>query len=194
MLLLLLMLLTGFIIGANIFVSVDDLKPCQAQPTTGNCAPADAIVAVSGGDTEARAAESIALYQKGWAKTLVFAGAAKDPESPSNALVMKGQALAAGVPEDAILMDDMSINTPENAENIYAIAQKHDIHSVIVVTSPYHQLRTSVLFKKAFAGYGDVRSHPTTTDKNWSTFWWIQPYNWYLVTGEMIKTLPALAQ
>jgi uncharacterized SAM-binding protein YcdF (DUF218 family) len=192
MALLFLALLVAFVLGANAFVQVDDLKQCNMTPTDGQCVAADAVVAISGGNTTSRAEEAVALYKNGWTKTLIFSGAALDPESPSNAEVMKKQAVSEGVPAEAILLDTTSNNTPENADNIRLVAQKHNIHSIILVTSPYHQARASVLFKKVFNNYGYVRNHPTSTDTSWSSYWWLQPYNWYLVLTEMIKTIPAL--
>ena len=42
----------------------------------GDCRKADAIVVVSGGDTNARTDEAIKLYKEGWAPLIVVSGAA----------------------------------------------------------------------------------------------------------------------
>src|SRR5690606_19129558 len=85
------------------YLGPDDLAKCSSGPSDKvGCEMADVIVAVSGGDTTARTVEAIKLYQAGWAPKLVFSGAAEDKDSPSNAAVMRGIALASGVPNEAI--------------------------------------------------------------------------------------------
>ena len=49
---------------------------------------ADAIVAISGGETQERALMAIELYQQGWAPVIIFSGAAADTSGPSNAAAM----------------------------------------------------------------------------------------------------------
>ena len=63
----------------------------------GDCRKADAIVAVSGGDTNARTDEAIKLYKEGWAPLIVVSGAAAaDKTGPSNAKAMYQRAINSG--------------------------------------------------------------------------------------------------
>src|SRR5258708_9715989 len=62
----------------------------------------DAIVAISG-DTGARADTAITHWKAGWAPTIVFSGAALDPESVSSAEIMRRDALRQGAPAIAVL-------------------------------------------------------------------------------------------
>ena len=82
-------------IGA--YLGPDDLRGCT-EPTQdgGACDEADAIIALSGGDTNARANEAIRLYKLGWAPIIIFSGAAADPSGPSNAAAMRKIALGEG--------------------------------------------------------------------------------------------------
>ena len=80
------MLIAAIIWGIGAYLYIDDLRSCGQAPTTSDaCRSADAIVAVSGGDTLARADEAIKLYRNGWARYIVFSGAAADKSGPSNA-------------------------------------------------------------------------------------------------------------
>lgn len=176
------------IFGVQRFVSVDDLPGCESQPTNNGCAKADAIVAISGGDTSARTHEAVRLYMQGWADNLVVSGAALDPRGPSNAATMRREAIDAGVPASAILVDELSQDTNGNALGVAQLAKQHGLHTIIVVTSPYHQRRASIVFGRAFVGIGSVRNHATPDDKYWPSMWWTQPVSWYLVSGEIIKT------
>jgi len=177
------------IIGLTLYLGPNDLSGCDDQPSVKvGCQQADAIVAVSGGDTTARTNEAIKLYQNGWAPKLVFSGAAQDKSGPSNAAVMRRLALAAGVPESAILIEDQSTTTEENAQNTQSIFADNHISSVILVTSAYHQRRAGLEFKADSAGIS-VRNHPVASDKQWSTVWWLTPGGWYLAISEVIKIL-----
>ncbi len=179
----------GIVWGIGSYLAVDDLKKCDAQPNSASgCEPADAIIAVSGGDTAARATEAIKLYQNGWAKWLVFSGAAADKSGPSNALVMKQLAIDAGVSPSSILIEEQSETTKENAEETKSILDQHEIKSVILVTSAYHERRATLEFNKRALGI-TVRSHPVATDKHWSKLWWLTATGWSLAIPEFFRSL-----
>jgi uncharacterized SAM-binding protein YcdF (DUF218 family) len=178
------------IVGLTAYLGPDDLSSCGDQPVATNsaCAPADAIVAVSGGDTLARTDEAIKLYQNSWAPKLIFSGAAEDKSGPSNAEVMRREALAAGVPEQNILIEEYSATTKQNAENTQSLFQQNGIKSVILVTSGYHQRRAGLEFSSRSAGVV-VRDHPVSHDDQWSAFWWLTPVGWYLAVTEFVKIM-----
>jgi uncharacterized SAM-binding protein YcdF (DUF218 family) len=173
------------------YLGPDDLRGCDLQlpDNTGHCRRADAIITVSGGDTSARTEEAIGLYKSGWAPALVFSGAAQDPTAPSNALVMKRQAVAAGVPEAAIFIEESSRTTFENAENVKMIADSEGFRDVLLVTSAYHQRRVSLEFGAAFKESIVARDHPVARDNQWRVLWWLTPSGWWLVGGELAKII-----
>jgi uncharacterized SAM-binding protein YcdF (DUF218 family) len=176
------------ILGLSLFLAPNDLAGCSDGPSdVSRCQKADAIVAISGGDTTARANEAIRLYQNGWASKLIFSGAAQDTSGPSNAEVMQQIALDAGVPVSSIIIEEEGKTTKENAENTQDIFQQNEITSVILVTSAYHQRRASLEFNKRAAGTVQVRNHPVATDKQWSGLWWMTPTGWYLAVTEFFK-------
>lgn len=176
------------IVGLSIYLAPDDLSSCSVHPTTSSpCQVADAIVAVSGGDTVARTREAIKLYQNGWAPKLVFSGAAQDKSGPSNAEVMRREARTAGVPDSNIIIEEYSATTKQNAENTQNIFATNNIKSVILVTSAYHQRRAGLEFSKR----SDValRNHPVATDNQWSSWWWATPTGWFLAISEIVKII-----
>jgi len=169
------------------YLAPDDLGKCVQTPSSEqNCQKVDAIVAVSGGNTSLRTAEAVKLYQNGWGNYLVFSGAAKDDTSPSNAAVMRAQALKDGVPAEAILIDETSRTTHQNAQNVTALFQKNNINSVIVVTSPYHQRRAGLEFHQRLMNV-QVKNHPVQNDSDWPWYWWATPRGWWLAVGEIVK-------
>ena len=176
------------IVGLTIYLGPDDLSSCEGKPSeSGVCQPADAIVAVSGGDTTARTNEAVRLYNEGWAPKLIFSGAAQDKSGPSNAAAMRHEAQVAGVPFKDIIIEEYGATTKQNAENTEAIMQKNDIHDVILVTSAYHQRRAGLEFS-ARSGVS-VRNHPISHDDQWSAVWWTTPIGWFLAVSEFVKII-----
>ncbi len=180
--------IVGLIIGISAYLQPNSFIGCPPQPVKNspNCSSADAIVVVSGGNTQARTAAGIELYQNGWANALVLSGAAQDPMSQSNAAAMRTQALDAGVPLSAILIDEYARTTQQNAENTQTIFQEHDFKKVILVTSGYHQRRASLEFEKRSSDI-IIRNYPVTQDGDWSWYWWLTPRGWWLAGGEIAK-------
>lgn len=171
------------------YLGVDDLQQCSEVPSReGECQVADAIVAISGGDTTARTMEAVRLYQQGWAPRLVFSGAAQDKNSPSNAAVMRDIAKRAGVPEDVITIEEYSRTTKQNAEQTAELLKDDNLDSIILVTSGYHQRRARLEFQKQF-GSIKVLSAPLENDRQWSSWWWMTPVGWYLAIGELARII-----
>lgn len=181
--------IVALILGLSFYLQPNDFMSCGKQPVVNSeCAKANAIVVVSGGDTTARTAAGINLYKKGWADYLVLSGAALDKSGPSNAAAMKIQAEEAGVPAYAILVDEEAMNTQENAVNTQSIFNDRDFHDVILVTSGYHQRRASLEFNKR-AGDTIIRNYPVVSDQDWGWYWWATPRGWWLAGGEVAKII-----
>ena len=173
----------------SIYLQTDDLSGCSIKPSeNSNCQAVDAIVVVSGGDTNARVNEGIKLYKNGWANKIIFSGAAQDKSGPSNAAAMKTVALQAGVPDLNIYLDEYSETTKQNALNSQTIFIEHNIKSVILVTSGYHQRRAGLEFIKRTKNVV-IENHPVYNDKDWSFWWWLTPYGWWFATTEFIKII-----
>lgn len=176
-------------IGLSVFLQPNDLSSCGASVGTASpCKEVDAIVAVSGGDTNARTDEAIKLYENGWSKELIFSGAAQDKSGPSNAAAMRARAIGAGVPATNINVEEYSATTKQNAENTQNIFSKQNIKTVILVTSGYHQKRASLEFNKRATGV-TIFNHPVANDKDWSAWWWLTPHGWWLALSEFFKII-----
>lgn len=147
----------------------------------------DVIVILSGGPD--RTSWGIKLYQDGWAPKLLLVGAALDPTSISNAAAMKKAAVTSGVPETAIVLEEESKNTLENAEKSRPILTALGAHKIILVTSPYHQRRAYETFRKVL-GEGIVIVNSPSGYSDWSAkSWWEQPSSANLTTSEIMKLL-----
>src|SRR5476651_2275352 len=65
----------------------------------------DAIVVISGGDTDSRISEGVKLYEQGWAPRIIFSGAAAEGDV-SNALAMSRIAISSGIPAASIILEE----------------------------------------------------------------------------------------
>lgn len=180
--------------GIGAYLAPNDLSGCELQPSAKpSCGRADAIVAISGGDTSARTTEAVKLYKAGWADKLIFSGAALDKSGPSNAAAMSREAEAAGVPLEDIILEEYGETTKENATNSHDLFEIIGVKDVILVTSGYHQRRAGLEFNARSSGAA-VRSHPVDTDGQWSPFWWLTPSGWYLAISELVKIIVFYAE
>lgn len=170
-----------FIVGSTIFLGPTD-----------PLAKADAIVAISGGDTYSRTIKAVDLYHAGWAPKVIFSGAARDPNSPSNAEVMKQVAQANGVPLSAIETDKSSKNTHQNAILSGTLLKDSSIKTIILVTSQYHQRRASIEFAHSLGENVRIINQPAK-DYYWNQYtWWLSPQGWCTTATELVKIPVAL--
>jgi uncharacterized SAM-binding protein YcdF (DUF218 family) len=152
----------------------------------------NAIVVVSGGDNDLRIDKGVQLWKEGWAKTIIFSGAAAEGDV-SNAKAMKRIAILKGVPEENILIEEKSKTTLENAQMSAVVITENGFKSIILVTSPYHQRRTYELFKKNLP---DVRIiNQSSQDEQWrKKGWWESNVGRFLTLGELGKLFVNFAE
>ena len=181
------------IFGMGVYLSPNDLASCSVSPDVNskneNCKKADAIVVISGGDTNARTARAVELYKHGWGDYLILSGAAADKSGPSNAQAMEKEALRLGVSSSAMYLEENSENTRQNAKLTYQVLKNKNINRVILVTSAYHQRRASIEFNRNYSKDIEIINAPLKEDKHWSKYWWLTPRGWSLATGEIVKII-----
>lgn len=154
-------------------------------------AKADAIVVISGGDTDARISEGIKLFEQKWAPVLIFSGAAAEGDV-SNALAMKRIAVSKGIPAKDILIEENSKTTSENAGMTTEVINSNGIKSIILVTSPYHQRRAYNEFRKSLGKEFAIINH-SAKDEAWrKKNWWENANARFLTFGEMMKNFYSL--
>lgn len=177
----------AFITLISFYLQPNSFIGCDVAPNeSSDCAKSDAIVVVSGGDTQARTEAGINLFKNGWADTLIFSGAAQDKTGPSNAVAMQRQAIQAGIPISATTIEGASESTQQNAKNTKTIFAERGYNDIILVTSGYHQRRASLEFNK-LADTVSIRNYPVVQDGDWGWFWWLTPRGWWLSGGELVK-------
>lgn len=168
---------------AVIFVPMLIALYLSPQDTLGKV---DAIVVVSGGNTDARISEGVKLYLQKWAPKLIFSGAAAEGDV-SNALAMKRIAVTKGVPAADILIEENSKTTAENAEFTAKVIHDNEFKSIILVTSPYHQRRAYTQFRYELGKEFIILNH-SAKDETWrKKNWWENANARFLTLGEIMK-------
>jgi uncharacterized SAM-binding protein YcdF (DUF218 family) len=134
--------------------------------------PADVIVILAGEETE-RVEYGVKLFREGWARKnrMILAGGPLVWKY-TWASLMKEHAISLGIPKKAILLEDKSRTTEEDAIFTKDILNKYGYKSCILVTSPYHSRRATKIFRKVMGDKITMLSAPS--DKSWFSFdeWW----------------------
>jgi uncharacterized SAM-binding protein YcdF (DUF218 family) len=101
------------------------------------------------------------------------------------ACYMRDQAVAMGVPPEAILVENESLHTKENAELVLALLQEHQMRRIILVTSPFHQQRTYLTFAKVSRPHHiDIINYYADTGEWHPATWFVSAQHRKLVKSE----------
>ncbi|WP_379129518.1 YdcF family protein [Paenibacillus sp. sgz500958] len=79
---------------------------------------------------------------------VLFSGGTVFPDSGNEADIAKRQLLALGMPEKAIIAENRSLNTEQNARYTSEILRSRGYSSVVLVTSAFHLPRAVLEFRK----------------------------------------------
>jgi len=96
----------------------------------------------------ARTQRAIELYMEGYAPYLLLSGGlGRYP--PEEAEVMRRLATAAGIPEEALILDKEAHSTWESIEKAREISQQEGWDTVIIVSDPFHMQRSLLMARHA---------------------------------------------
>ncbi len=147
------------------------------------------VIIVLAGDEGGRTDYGITLFEEGYSDKLLLTGCIESTDK------MVQQAIAAGLTENEIIIEDQSVSTYENALNSKQLLLEAGYQSAIVVTSDYHMKRSSLVFNKAFKDtdisltYCSLNQDGFTPEK-----WWSNSYSFKLVFSECIKIVGYFVQ
>jgi uncharacterized SAM-binding protein YcdF (DUF218 family) len=136
--------------------------------------PADAIVVLGAAQYDgrpspvfmARIEHAIALKQAGVAPLLVVTGGKRDGDRTTEAAAARAQALAAGIPDDEILVEDEGRTTLESLRTVARMLRERGLEHAVFVSDRTHMLRVLRIARdEGLVGYGS----PTGTSPTDST-------------------------
>lgn len=89
------------------------------------------------------------LYHRGIVKVLVLSGG-RDPKAPlSEPACMALLCIDAGVPEDALILDELGVDTRASVRTARALAAAHEWDRVLMVSHDYHLARIQIASHQA---------------------------------------------
>jgi uncharacterized SAM-binding protein YcdF (DUF218 family) len=133
------------------------------------------VIIILGGDAANRVPYGAELCKLGYADKVLLSGHA-----------MIGPTLTSGILLNAILMEDRSQTTFENAQYSLKIVQNQGYKSAIVVTSPYHTRRASIIFIHFFKGI-HLTICPVSYNPAMTQSWWKDNNSRQFVISEYLK-------
>ncbi len=177
--------LTGFLVTYRII----DQQSCRDEAQ-----PADVILVLGSAvwpneqpspSLRSRTERAIELYRDGYASHLILSGGlGRWP--PEEAEVMRRLADAAGVPQEALILDLEASSTWESIARAKEILHQEGWETVIVVSDPFHLTRALLMARDAgIVGYGaPALDSPTYTIPSRRVFYTsreVLAVWWYLV-------------
>ncbi len=113
-----------------------------------------------------RARHGVELWQEGWAPGLIFTGGVGE-HAPAESRAAAALASELGVPDQAILLEELSTSTEENAEHAASVIGTSQ--RVLVVTDSYHVFRSERVFSRRFGDATVVGSRPWRSVRVWGS-------------------------
>ena len=101
--------------------------------------------------------------------------------------IMRQQAMALGVPERDIWIQDRSRSTTEDARLSLQVLEAHDVRSVCLVTSCYHSRRAAGTFRKILPAAYTLTVEPEVPLWWRERPWWRQDMGRLAVFSEVVK-------
>lgn len=129
---------------------------------------ADAVVALSG-DSGDRVSEAVLLYKSDYADYLIITFT---DEAARDELIRS--AVRQSFPQENIFVTGSTVfNTVDEAIAVRRLALEHDIDSLIIITDPYHTLRTRIIFESQLKSSDiDVQVRPVRDHWYRNNTWW----------------------
>ncbi|MBW7455152.1 YdcF family protein, partial [Paenibacillus sepulcri] len=88
---------------------------------------------------------------------IIFSGGQVFKDSGNEADIAKRQLIGLNIPANQIFIDNLSLNTEQNAANVKLILDEQHFENPILVTSAFHMERSVLNFKKSSI---DVIAYP----------------------------------
>jgi len=90
----------------------------------------------------ARLNHAMDLYRRGLVGKIILTGGTAEGDTISEAEAGRRYLVAQNLPNEVLLLDEQSTTTWENLQNAAEIARNNGINSVLLVSDPFHMLRS----------------------------------------------------
>ena len=149
----------------------------------------DIIVVLGGGGIE-RVQTALQLYRDGHAKRILITGLGSvSGQSPNHYLHWESRFLLdGGVPSEALLFDDQSANSHEEANNTALLMKSRQWKAALVISDPPHIRRLDMVWGPACVHHGLEYRLIATEPPTWNASGWWRDKVWAKFVGmELLK-------
>lgn len=148
--------------------------------------PVEALVLLSGGD-KMRVEEVVRTYRAVGAEVVLLTKAEGSRAENWNA----DELVSKGIPGEAIhFTRGRASSTYEEAHYTFEVLEQLGVKSVLVITDPYHTLRTRWIFRSVYRGSGiEVRVRAVQGHWYRSSTWMFSWRGWETTLSEVIKLI-----
>jgi uncharacterized SAM-binding protein YcdF (DUF218 family) len=148
---------------------------------------------------EYRLPKAIQLYNEGRAKKILFSGGVIwEGSNITEAHLLKQEAIKQGVPEEDILVEEISLHTKENVLASLLIMDRvfylHNIKRVLVVTTMFHMRRFHLTLKTFMPNWIEYSLCPVNDNTTRVDNWYKYPYGRKRVESESGKLIKYVQQ
>jgi len=176
------LVLAAFLAGFAVFV----ITVARFAPLSGQGAPADGIVVLTGGQHRLGAAAALLTQQRG--KRLLISGA--NPVATRHDL-FRQSGLSADLFKCCVDVGYDAHDTTGNASETKAWAEANHFSRLIIVTSSYHMPRSLAEFGRVMP---EVSFEPCAVLPRRSKYWWVDAGKARVIFFEYVKFLPSAAR
>lgn len=117
----------------------------------------------------ARLDHGLALWQDGVAPLLMVTGGNRPGDRFTEAEAGLAYLVERGVPESAILREDVGTTTYESLASAAGVLQAQGLNEVVLVTDPFHSLRSKLIAEEVGLT-ASLSPTPTSVVTGWSSF------------------------
>ena len=117
----------------------------------------------------ARLDHTLDLWEDGVAPLLMVTGGKLPADRFTEAEASRTYLIERGVPESAILREDVGRNTYESLDEAADVLAAEGLDEVVLVTDPYHSLRSRLIAEEVGLD-ASLSPTPTTVVTGWSSF------------------------
>jgi uncharacterized SAM-binding protein YcdF (DUF218 family) len=153
--------------------------------------PSDVIHVIAGPDY--RSDYAIQLYKEGYARQIFFTGTWCAIHQVNHSEHGRDRALEQGVPSSAIAIDGTEIETTYSEAvrlKEYISASPTPIHSIIIVSDPYHMRRARWAYRKVLGDQIILQMAPVPFEQlPYPRHWWTDWESRKMVRDEYVKTV-----
>ena len=147
-----------------------------------------------GGKGIERVAKAVELYRQQRAKYILFTGGLKYGKyAYPEATMMRDNALKMNIPEKAILTEEISNNTKENAiASLFVLENKFGIHllrNLLVVSIPWHYRRGMLCLRTYYPKWINYTWCPANYEEHQPDNWWMYSKSYEYVMKEIANLI-----